>query len=130
MNHTWKVGELAKITGLTVRTLRFYDQIGLYSTSCHSDSVHRLYTESDITRLQQILSLKELGLTLDEIKAFLSGELFSLSNIVSLQISRIKENLIVEQKLFIELQHVSNLLLRNLANQLAQEQRRFSIPPN
>jgi DNA-binding transcriptional MerR regulator len=112
MKQTWKVGELAKIAGLTVRTLRFYDQIGLYSPSDHSDSGHRLYTESDISRLQQILSLKELGLTLDEIKAILSGDHFNLSNIISLQISRIKENLIVQQKLLRELQHVSNLLLR------------------
>lgn len=66
MKRHWKVGELAKLTGLTIRTLRFYDQIGLFSPSAHSDSGHRLYNEADLSRLQQILSLKELGLSLEE----------------------------------------------------------------
>jgi DNA-binding transcriptional MerR regulator len=51
MKREWKVGELAKLAGLTVRTLRYYDQIGLFSPSGYSDSGHRLYTESDISRL-------------------------------------------------------------------------------
>jgi DNA-binding transcriptional MerR regulator len=112
MKQRWKVGEIAQLAGLTVRTLRYYDQIGLYSPSGHSDSGHRLYTESDITRLQQILSLKELGLSLDEIKSVLSGDQVSLFDIVSLQIARIKENLIVQQKLLRELEHVSNQMIR------------------
>ena len=73
MKKIWKVGELAKITGLTVRTLRFYDQIGLFSPSEHSDAGHRLYNEADLSRLQQILSLKELGLTLEEIRSIVTG---------------------------------------------------------
>jgi DNA-binding transcriptional MerR regulator len=55
------------MAGLTVRTLRYYDQIGLFRPSGHSDSGYRLYTQTDITRLQQILSLKELGLSLEQI---------------------------------------------------------------
>jgi DNA-binding transcriptional MerR regulator len=112
MKREWKVGELAKLAGLTVRTLRYYDQIGLYSPSGYSASGHRLYTESDISRLQQLLSLKELGLTLDEIKSVLTGNQFSLFDIVSLQIARLKENISVQQKLLLELEHVSSLMLR------------------
>lgn len=113
MKHTWKVGELAQLAGLTIRTLRYYDQIGLFSPSGHSDSGHRLYTEADITRLQQILSLKELGLSLDEIKTVLVGDQFSLFDIVSLQIARIKKNLLVQQKLLRELEHISALMIKN-----------------
>lgn len=112
MKQTWKVGELAQLAGLTIRTLRYYDQIGLYSPSGHSNSGHRLYTESDITRLQQILSLKELGLSLDEIKTVLAGDHFSLFDIVSLQITRIKKNLIMQQKLLGELEHISSLMVK------------------
>nr|WP_255291695.1 MerR family DNA-binding transcriptional regulator [Bacillus pseudomycoides] len=44
INKKWKVGELAKQTGLTVRTLHHYDQIGLFSPSEVTDSRHRIYT--------------------------------------------------------------------------------------
>ena len=67
MPHEWKTGELAKLTGLTIRTLRYYDQIGLFSPSGRTEAGYRLYTESDLARLQQILSLKELGLSLEQI---------------------------------------------------------------
>ncbi|WP_248927773.1 MerR family transcriptional regulator [Paenibacillus hamazuiensis] len=110
MKRLWKVGELAKLTGLTIRTLRFYDQIGLFSPSAHSDSGHRLYNEADLARLQQILSLKELGLSLDEVKSVLNGERYSPLEIVSLQIARLKENIRMEQKLLAELEHVSSLM--------------------
>lgn len=114
MEQRWKTGELAQLAGLTIRTLRYYDQIGLFSPSGYSNSGHRLYTESDLTRLQQILSLKELGLSLDEIKSFLAGDHFSLFDIISLQIARIKQNLLVQQKLLRELEHISGLMVRNV----------------
>ncbi|KWX71871.1 MerR family transcriptional regulator [Paenibacillus jilunlii] len=110
MKQTWKVGELARLTGLTIRTLRYYDQIDLFAPSGYSDSGHRLYTEADIVRLQQILSLKELGLSLEEIKTVLTGNDFSLPEIISLQIARIKANMRVQQKLLRELEHISSLM--------------------
>jgi MerR family transcriptional regulator, thiopeptide resistance regulator len=113
MLREWKVGELAKLAGLTVRTLRFYDQIGLFSPSGHSVSGYRLYTETDISRLQQILSLKELGLSLEQIKAVMAGDQLSLLDIVSLQMDRLKENIRIQQKLLNELENVSNRMQRN-----------------
>ncbi|MGG0813072.1 MerR family transcriptional regulator [Paenibacillus alvei] len=111
MKQLWKVGELAKLTGLTLRTLRFYDQIGLFYPSAYSDSGHRLYNEADLSRLQQILSLKELGLSLEEIKSIVTGGHFSPLQIVSLQIARLKETIRVQQKLLAELESVSDLML-------------------
>lgn len=107
MKRYWKVGDLSKITGLTVRTLRFYDQIGLFSPSGQTQSGHRLYDESDLSRLQQILSLKELGLSLDEIKSVLADEWISPLEIVNLQMARIKEQIKLQQNLLEQLQHVS-----------------------
>ncbi|MBM7563968.1 MerR family transcriptional regulator [Paenibacillus sacheonensis] len=110
MKQTWKVGELAKLTGLTVRTLRFYDGIGLFSPSSLSDSGHRLYNEADIARLHQILALKELNLSLDEVRDVLTGGEFSPADIVAQQTSRVKETIRVQQKLLGELEHVSSLM--------------------
>lgn len=110
MKRHWKVGDLAKLTGLTVRTLRFYDQIGLFSPSDQTDSGHRLYSESDLSRLHQIVSLKELGLSLDEVKAVLAGGHISPLEIVNLQIGRIKEQIKLQQKLLEQLGHASKLM--------------------
>ncbi|MCM3293487.1 MerR family transcriptional regulator [Paenibacillus sp. MER 180] len=111
MKQLWKVGDLAKLTGLTLRTLRFYDQIGLFSPSAHSDSGHRLYNQADLSRLQQILSLKELGLSLEEIKSVITGGHFSPLQIVSLQIARLKDTIQMQQKLLAGLESVSDLML-------------------
>lgn len=62
------VGELAKKMGTTVRTLQYYDQEGLLSPSSESDGGRRLYTDKDMIQLYQILSLKSLGFSLDDIK--------------------------------------------------------------
>lgn len=110
MKSYWKIGDLANLTGLTVRTLRFYDQIGLFSPSEHTESGHRLYNESDLSRLHQILSLKELGLSLEEIKLVLTGGQISPLEIVNLQINRIKEQIKLQQKLLEQLEHVSKLM--------------------
>ncbi|MBD2870373.1 MerR family transcriptional regulator [Paenibacillus arenilitoris] len=107
MKRYWKVGDLARLTGLTVRTLRFYDQIGLFAPSGQTESGHRLYDEADLSRLQQILSLKELGLSLEEIKSALNDGQFSPLEIVNLQIARIKEQIKLQQSLLDQLQHVS-----------------------
>ncbi|WP_322972509.1 MerR family DNA-binding transcriptional regulator [Pseudalkalibacillus salsuginis] len=54
----WKVGELARLSGLTIRTLRYYDQIGLFSPSGYSVAGYRLYNESDIFTLASNLGIK------------------------------------------------------------------------
>lgn len=107
MQQYWKVGELAKLTGLTIRTLRYYDQIGLFSPSGYSDSGHRLYNEADIKRLHQILSLKDLGLSLEEIHSVLKGHTYNPSDIVDIQIERVRKNIKTGQKLLAELERVA-----------------------
>jgi MerR family transcriptional regulator, thiopeptide resistance regulator len=67
------VGELAKLTGITVRTLHHYDQIGLVQPSDRSDAGYRLYGQADVLRLQQVLLYRELGLPLDQIAGVLEA---------------------------------------------------------
>lgn len=61
------VGELSKLTGVTVRALHHYDEIGLVRPSQRSPAGYRLYDDDDALRLQQVLVLRELGVPLDEI---------------------------------------------------------------
>ncbi|MGL4522125.1 MAG: MerR family transcriptional regulator [Bacilli bacterium] len=62
------VGELAKRANVSVRTLQYYDGIGLLKPSAYSEGGRRLYTASDISVLHQIFTLKSLGFSLEEIK--------------------------------------------------------------
>ncbi|MGI6172431.1 MAG: MerR family transcriptional regulator [Christensenellales bacterium] len=62
------VGEVAKKMDITVRTLQHYDREGLLSPSAMSEGGRRLYTDKDIVKLHQILSLKHLGFSLGDIK--------------------------------------------------------------
>lgn len=61
------VGEISRLTGVTVRALHHYDEIGLVKPSQRSAAGYRLYSESDVLRLQQVLVLRELGVPLEEI---------------------------------------------------------------
>lgn len=62
------VGEIAKKMGITVRTLHHYDKAGLFSPSAESEGGYRLYSYKDMVKLNQILAMKHLGFSLDEIK--------------------------------------------------------------
>lgn len=69
-----KVGELATETGLTVRTLHHYDEIGLLVPSERSAAGYRLYGEDDVRRLYRIVALRQIGLSLEEIKTSLGTD--------------------------------------------------------
>lgn len=61
------VGEVARLSGVTVRTLHHYDRTGLLKPSARSDAGYRLYSRSDLARLQQVLLYRRLGLGLADI---------------------------------------------------------------
>lgn len=75
---TWKVGPLARLTGLTVRALHHYDHLGLLTPSRRSAAGHRLYTAEDVTRLYRISLLRRAGFPLDEIADVLSDPQWQL----------------------------------------------------
>jgi DNA-binding transcriptional MerR regulator len=66
--HFYHTGQFARKASVTVRTLRYYDRVGLLVPSHHTESGYRLYTDADLLRLQRILALKFLGFSLEEIK--------------------------------------------------------------
>jgi DNA-binding transcriptional MerR regulator len=69
---SYTVGQVARLAGVSVRTLHHYHQIGLLAPSGHSRSGYRQYAESDLDRLQRVLFYRELGFPLDEIVTVLA----------------------------------------------------------
>lgn len=87
------VGDLAKQTGVSVRTLHYYDEIGLLSPSHRTEAGYRLYGEDDIIRWQQIVSLRQIGFFLEQIWECLEQEQFSPHQVVQLHLSQLKEQI-------------------------------------
>ena len=94
-----KVGELARRTGLTVRTLHHYDEIGLLKPSLHTEAGYRLYTGPDIARLQQVVSLRQLGLSLEEVRNCLDRPGFSPLEVIDLHHTRLLEQIDSQRRL-------------------------------
>lgn len=69
----YQIGEAAAMTGVSIRTLRYYDKIGLLVPAEISEAGYRYYTEREISLLQQILFYRELEFSLEEIKPLLSA---------------------------------------------------------
>ncbi|WP_423757737.1 MerR family transcriptional regulator [Burkholderia sp. NLJ2] len=88
-----KVGELAKRSGLTVRTLHHYHAIGLLTPSARADNGYRLYDRHDIARLHQIQALRRFGLSLTEIGDYLNQPGTPLVDLVAKQIALLDRQL-------------------------------------
>lgn len=86
MGRFYRVGEVATLTRISVRTLHHYDRIGLLRPEAHSDAGYRLYGEADLLRLQQVLTLRYLGFPLKRIGELLARPGFDL--VASLGIQR------------------------------------------
>lgn len=85
MDRRYRSGAFARKTGVSVRTLRYYDQIGLLSPSCRTAAGYRLYTDDDLIRLQQVLALKFLGFSLEDVRTALHVAPQALQRVLSQQ---------------------------------------------
>jgi DNA-binding transcriptional MerR regulator len=94
-----RIGELAKRTGVSVRTLHYYDEIGLLRPSTVTTTRHRRYGPNELVRLQQIKSLRRLGFSLDEVAACLDAPEFSPARVLDLHVQRLREQIAKEQRL-------------------------------
>ncbi len=103
-----KIGELAKRTGLTVRTLHHYDEIGLVRPSLRTNSEHRLYTDQDVVRLQRVLSLRQLGFSLQQIGECLDKPDFDPVAVLREQIAKLQQQIAAEQNLCVKLKTLLN----------------------
>ncbi|MGR2740598.1 MerR family transcriptional regulator [Billgrantia sp. Q4P2] len=94
-----RVGELAKRTGLTVRTLHHYDEIGLLKPSMRSDAGYRLYRRQDVARLHHIQALRSLGMPLADIGTLLDRPSPSLTTLIERQIQELERKIADQSQL-------------------------------
>src|SRR5689334_18587286 len=87
----FRTGELARATGITVRTLHHYDRLGLLVPSSYTSGRHRCYTPDDVRRLHRILALRGFGLSLAEIAEALEADAQDLKELVQRQLTVAEE---------------------------------------
>ncbi len=88
-------GEFARMAGVTLRTIRYYDKQNILKPSLVSEAGARFYTEKDFARLQQILLLKYLGFSLDDIREMTIDDVdyHFLLNSLGIQLKLVKDRL-------------------------------------
>ncbi|MBZ0282584.1 MAG: MerR family transcriptional regulator [Anaerolineae bacterium] len=90
---TYYVHEFARMAGVTVRTLHYYDQTGLLKPAAHTQKRHRLYKRGDMMRLQQILTLKYMGFSLEDIRELLESPAYELEKSLRIQKQAIEQRI-------------------------------------
>ncbi|MEV6412086.1 MerR family transcriptional regulator [Kribbella sp. NPDC051718] len=105
-SRTWRVGELATATELSVRALHHYDEIGLLQSVRRTAAGHRLYDEADVSRLHRILALRGFGLSLGEVGQVLDGELDDPRELVRRQLEQVEQQFVAAERLRTELREV------------------------
>src|SRR5262249_35207902 len=88
----------------------YYEAIGLLAPSEHTPTGHRLYALKDVTRLQQIVSLRQLGLSLTEIRACLTSGELDPADVVDQHLARIREQMELQRQLCDRLERVAGQL--------------------
>ncbi len=72
---TLRIGEIAEQSGVTPRTIRYYEELGLLPRTEREHGKHRSYTENDVERLREVTRLRDLlGLSLDELRSMITAE--------------------------------------------------------
>jgi MerR family transcriptional regulator, thiopeptide resistance regulator len=94
----WRIGEVATATGLTVRALHHYDQIGLVVPSARTSGGHRLYTGADLAVLYQVTAMRQLGLSLDQVGAVLA-EHTDVRRVIDQQLEHVDRQIRMAQRL-------------------------------
>jgi DNA-binding transcriptional MerR regulator len=109
---SFTVGQLAKLTGLTVRALHHYHAIGLLEPSQRSDSGYRLYTQADIVRLYRIQALQRLNLSLNEVAAVLANDGAPLPDMIAQQLDELDDRIEKATALRARLTQIREVLTR------------------
>jgi len=112
----YTVQKLGKLAGISTRTLRYYDQIGLLKPARINASGYRVYGQAEVDRLQQILFYRELGVNLNEIKRIIDAPTFD-----SLQALREHRRQLLDRKSQLE------LLIANVDKTIAAKEGRITM---
>jgi len=104
------VGELAERSGLTVRTLHHYDEIGILSPARRAAAGYRIYGTEEVERLHRIVSLRQLGFSLEEIGECLSRPEYAFPRVLRLQLERLDRRMEKAARLREKLQRLVDAL--------------------
>lgn len=102
------VGALAKRTGVSVRMLRHYDEIGLLQPAERSESGYRLYGVDEVRRLQAIVALRQMGLGLEAIGQVLNEGSLRPADAVAMRLAQLDEEIALRQRLHRQLFEISH----------------------
>jgi DNA-binding transcriptional MerR regulator len=94
MKNGYLIREFAKLTRVTVRTLHYYDQIGLLAPSFERPNGYRVYTDADLLKLQQIITLKFMGFSLDEIRRLLESKGYEAVKSLKAQAAAVRDEIV------------------------------------
>lgn len=110
-----KISNMVKKSGLSRSTLLYYDAIGLLSPSSRSLKGYRLYSQKDTEKMEQILSLRKMGLSLEEIKMILNGNTDSLTGLLKKRLKEIRHDIL-------QLKKQNKIIMTFLKDELTFEQ--------
>jgi DNA-binding transcriptional MerR regulator len=111
--NSWRIGELARSSGLTVRALRHYEAIGLLPRPRRTSAGHRVYGASDVARIYCVLALRSLGLSLPAIAACLDGDGTEIAQVVRRHLSDVERRIDEQSRLRTRLQMMLSVLERD-----------------
>jgi DNA-binding transcriptional MerR regulator len=104
------VGELAKRSGVSVRTLHHYEAVGLLCPAGRTEAGYRFYTDAEVVRLQQIRSLRQLGLGLEEIGDLLNRRGLSPLRVIELHLAELRRQIAAQERLSARLEGIAAAL--------------------
>jgi DNA-binding transcriptional MerR regulator len=109
----YQVKDVARIAGVSVRTLHYYDELGLLVPSDRTAAGYRLYTDDDLLRLQQIIIQRELGLPLEEIRRALDDPEYDRRQALLNQRDELERRVQQAQEMLRAIDHALSLLERH-----------------
>ena len=121
---TYKIGEVAKLAGISIRTLRYYDTIDLLKPSKMLANGHRSYNSDDVKKLQVVLGLKVLGFSLQDIRKYIQNPDVNLIDVLKYQQKAIAAKLESLQEIDKKLAHI---LSRHSKNETIMEKDVFAV---
>ncbi len=94
-----KIGEIAAATGMTIRTLHYYEEIGLIARTARTGAGHRLYGSDALERLYRISFLRQLGLPLDGVRVAIERDDGDVRSVMATHLTALEERLAAENRL-------------------------------
>ena len=114
---SYTINKIAQLAGVTLRTLRYYDKIGLLASSARTEAGYRLYSDKDVERLQQILFFRELDFPLERIQEIMGNPNFDRKKALVMQIEFLEKR----AERYLKLSDLAKETLQNLEGGIKME---------